>query len=77
MKINESIRALATWLIDHGVTLEDSQREFERCFVEETLRRNRGNHCRTADLLGVHRNTLARRMAMIGVDRRTGKPARP
>ncbi|MEJ2245845.1 MAG: helix-turn-helix domain-containing protein [Acidobacteriota bacterium] len=35
---------------------------FERCFITEVLHRNGGNLTRTAGSLGIHRNTLSKKI---------------
>ena len=41
--------------------------EVERDILAILFRRNKGNQCKTADDLGVHRNTLSRRIRELGL----------
>ena len=50
-----------------GRRYEDAVREFKRTYLREVLVANRGNQCKAADELGVHRNTLSRTMAELGL----------
>ena len=49
-------------MVTRGVRYEDAHREFEKKFIALVLARSDGNLCRAADLLGMHRNTLSRKM---------------
>jgi DNA-binding NtrC family response regulator len=49
-------------MIARGVHYEDALREFDKRFVTKTIDAADGNLCKAADKLGVHRNTLARKM---------------
>lgn len=51
-----------------GITYEEAVREFRRRYIQEILGRNRGNQCKAARELGVHRNTLSRVMSDLEVD---------
>jgi len=66
--VKDQLEALVQQMLDRGIRFEDARREFERCFIDRALDRSRGNVCRAAELLGVHRNTLARK---VGGRRRT------
>jgi len=46
-----------------GVRYEDAVKEFRRQYLREVLIANRGNQCKAAQELGMHRNTLSRAMA--------------
>lgn len=46
-----------------GLRFEDAVREFKRAFIREVLVAHRGNQCRAAEELKMHRNTLSRTMA--------------
>ena len=53
---------LVTKMVEKGIHYEDALREFDRRFIIEVMNNNDGNLCKAADILGVHRNTLARKM---------------
>ena len=42
--------------------MEDAQREFEKRFIARVLSKSDGNLCRAAEMLGMHRNTLSRKV---------------
>jgi DNA-binding NtrC family response regulator len=50
-----------------GIRYEDAVREFKRQYLREVLIANRGNQCKAAEELGMHRNTLSRTMAELGL----------
>ena len=50
-------------MIDRGVRYEDARREFEKVFITRALQRSKGNVGDAAGLLGLHRNTVARKMS--------------
>jgi DNA-binding NtrC family response regulator len=51
-----------------GIRYEDAVREFKKQYLRQVLLSNRGNQCKAADELGMHRNTLSRTMADLGLD---------
>lgn len=59
--------ALVTQLVDRGVRYDDARREFERRFIEQALARAGGSVGGAAALMGVHRNTLTRKIAEYGI----------
>ena len=50
-----------------GVGYEDAVREFKKQYLREVLVANRGNQCKAAEELRIHRNTLSRTMAELGL----------
>jgi DNA-binding NtrC family response regulator len=50
-----------------GIRYEEAVREFKRQYLREVLIANRGNQCKAAEELGMHRNTLSRTMAELGL----------
>jgi DNA-binding NtrC family response regulator len=46
-----------------GIRYEDAVREFKKQYLREVLVAHRGNQCKAAEELGIHRNTLSRTMA--------------
>lgn len=54
---------LVTQMHSSGVRYEDAVREFKKQYLREVLVAHRGNQCKAAEELGMHRNTLSRTMA--------------
>jgi Fis family transcriptional regulator len=53
---------------EDGVAYAEAVREFKKRFILEVLTRHRGNQCKAAEELGMHRNTLSRTLAELGMD---------
>jgi DNA-binding NtrC family response regulator len=58
-------------MLDKGVQYEDARREFEKMFIARALQRTKGNVGSAADMLGLHRNTVARKVAEYRIKRTT------
>ncbi len=58
---------LVTQMHSSGLRYEDAVREFKKQYLREVLVANRGNQCKAAEELGIHRNTLSRTMAELGL----------
>ena len=71
MVLKEQLERLVDEMVTRGVCYEDAQREFEKKFISHVLHKSDGNLCQAADVLGMHRNTLSRKMAEYRL-RRTG-----
>ena len=52
-----------------GVSYEEAVREFKRRFLLQVLANHRGNQCKSAEELGMHRNTLSRTLTELELDR--------
>ena len=68
--MREQLENLVQQLLDRGVRYEDARREFEKVFIARALQRSKGNVGDAADLLGIHRNTVARKMTEYRIRRR-------
>ena len=53
---------LVAEMVGKGVRYEDALREFEKRFITQALQKMDGNLGKAADLLGMHRNTLSRKV---------------
>ena len=63
MAMKEQLERLVDEMVARGVRYEDAHREFEKRFITQALQKTDGNLGKTADLLGIHRNTLSRKIA--------------
>ncbi len=51
-----------------GVSYTEAVRQFKRRYLVEVLAKHRGNQCKAAEELGMHRNTLSRTLAELDLD---------
>jgi Fis family transcriptional regulator, factor for inversion stimulation protein len=61
--VRDQIERLVSEMLDKGVQYDDARREFEKMFIARALQRTKGNLCDAAEMLGLHRNTIARKIA--------------
>ncbi len=60
--MKEKMEALIEQLIDQGLLLDEALCEFERKYILKVLDKNRGNQTKAAQALGIHRNTLTKKL---------------
>ena len=51
-----------------NILYSETVREFKKRFILTVLQENKGNECRAARELGMHRNTLSRTIAELKLD---------
>jgi len=56
--IHERMETLIKEMIEKELPLKDALREFEKIYIETAKTKHRGNKTKTAQALGIHRNTL-------------------
>ena len=61
--MREQLDSLVQQMLDRGVRYEDARREFEKVFISRALQRSNGCVGDAAELLGIHRNTVTRKMS--------------
>lgn len=67
--MKEQLESLVGMMVDRGILLEEAVTEFEKKFIKRVLERSNGNQCRAAKVLGIHRNTLSRKISEYHLDR--------
>ena len=60
--MHKLLEQLVAQMVEKGVHYEDAIREFDRRFIATVVEKSDGNLCKAADALGVHRNTLSRKL---------------
>ena len=50
-------------MLDGRILLDEAITEFEKIYIQKALERNSDHLCNTAVALGIHRNTLSKRVA--------------
>ena len=61
--MKDQLQALVTQMIDKGLYLEEAVSEMERRFILTVLERNKGNQTKAAKEMGIHRNSLNKKLA--------------
>jgi Fis family transcriptional regulator len=66
--VKRELDSLVTQMHSSGIPYEEAVREFKKQYLREVLVAHRGNQCKAAEELGMHRNTLSRAMAELGLE---------
>lgn len=66
--MKDQLEGLVTQMVDRGILFDEAIGEFEKRFIKRTLERADGNQCRAAKMLGIHRNTLSRKIGEYKLD---------
>ena len=64
------LESVANQMIAHGFLLSEAVSEFEKRFIKQALEMCNGSHSKTAAALGIHPNTLSRKVEELGLLRR-------
>ena len=67
--MREQLEQLIQEMLDKGILYNEAQREFEKVFITRALQRSKGSVGDAATLLGLHRNTVARKMGEYRIKR--------
>jgi DNA-binding NtrC family response regulator len=68
--MKESFDALVDYLMKNGLFLEQAVEILEKSMIERALQSTSANQSEAAKLLGIHRNTLQRKMVAYKIDGR-------
>ena len=71
--MKDQLEALVSQMSSRGILLEEALEEFEKKFIKAAMDGAGGNQSRAAKVLGIHRNTLSRKLEKFRLDR---QPAR-
>lgn len=66
--MKDQLESLVGLMVERGILLEEAVTEFEKKFIKRVLELANGNQCRAAKVLGIHRNTLSRKMGEYKLD---------
>ena len=68
MQLDGKLRTLIQELVADGIPLKQACQAFELTYIQEALKLSEGNMTKTAELLGIHRNTLYNRLRQLDRD---------
>jgi DNA-binding NtrC family response regulator len=62
MHLHAKLEALVDEMLDGRILLEEAVAEFEKLYIQKALERHKKRLSTTAQVLGIHRNTLSKRV---------------
>ena len=74
--MKDQLESLIIQLVERGVPFPAAAEEFEKKYIRRVLDQTRGNQSRAARLLGMHRNTLSRKIEAYQLQWRNGNHPR-
>ncbi|MDT4895791.1 MAG: Bacterial regulatory protein Fis family [Acidobacteriota bacterium] len=74
MQMRARLEALIDEMLDGQIMLDEALSEFEKLYIQKALSRHKEHLSRTANILGIHRNTLSKRVSTY---RKQEPPSRP
>jgi DNA-binding protein Fis len=72
--VKDQLEGLVTQMVERGILFDEAIGEFEKRFIKRVLDRVNGNQSRAAQVLGIHRNTLSRKIGQYKLDRNGHRP---
>lgn len=66
--VKEQLESVVLQMYRSGLQCSEAVREFQKAFILTVLKDQRGNQCKAAEKLGVHRNTLRRTIRVLEID---------
>src|SRR5438270_11878355 len=66
--VKDQLEALVAQMHTSGILYSEAVREFKKRFILNVLQQNKGNQCKAARELGMHRNTLSRTITELKLD---------
>ena len=66
--MKDQLEGLVNQMVERGIYFDEAVSEFEKRFIKRVLERAEGNQSRAAHLLGIHRNTLSRKIEEYRLD---------
>ena len=76
MQMRARLEALIDEMLDGQIMLDEALAEFEKLYIQKALARQKEHLSRTASTLGIHRNTLSKRVAAYRKQERAARPAK-
>ena len=68
--VKDQLENLVGQMVDRGILFDEAVNDFDKKFIKRVLYRSHGNQSRAADILGIHRNTLSRKIVEYKLDHR-------
>jgi DNA-binding NtrC family response regulator len=61
-RLKDRMEAICIEMLDRGIRYGEAVEQFEKTLITEIVKRHDGNVLRASSVLGMHRNTLSKRL---------------
>lgn len=68
--MRDQLESLVVQMVERGILFDEAVGEFEKKYIKRALERANGNQSRAATAMGIHRNTLSRKIGIYKLDHR-------
>ncbi|HEX8843702.1 MAG TPA: helix-turn-helix domain-containing protein [Pyrinomonadaceae bacterium] len=76
MQMRARLEALIDEMLDGQIMLDEAVAEFEKLYIQKALARHKEHLSRTAHILGIHRNTLSKRVSTYSKQEAASRPTK-
>jgi DNA-binding NtrC family response regulator len=76
MQMRARLEALIDEMLDGQIMLDEALSEFEKLYIQKALSRHKEHLSRTATILGIHRNTLSKRVSTYRKQEQATRPVK-
>ncbi len=73
VKIKQVLEEIIDEMVAKGIYWSEAESQFEKLFILRALQENGGNLSRAAETMGVHRNTLSKKIRQYGIKKNSEK----
>lgn len=73
VKIKQVLEEVIDEMVAKGIYWSEAESQFEKLFILRALQENGGNLSRAAETMGVHRNTLSKKIRQYGIKKNSQK----
>lgn len=74
--MKDQLESLVVRMVEGGISFPEAVNEFEKKYIKRVLDRVNGNQSRAALALGIHRNTLSRKIGIYKLEHRPKRHSR-
>ena len=74
--MKDQLEGLVSQMVERGILFDEAVGEFEKRFIKRVLDGADGNQSRAEQILGIHRNTLSRKIDAYKLDNGNNRHAR-
>ena len=74
--VKDQLEGLVNQMVERRILFDEAVCEFEKRFIKRVLDCAQGNQSRAAETLGIHRNTLSRKIGEYKLDHNSHRKSR-